>query len=140
LRQGQQKGSQALGGDGAQQPADVEARGAQHRVQRITAGTLQPAAIHAVIALGVADGWLDGLAALEPLALLRVERLELAAVDDLHRRAGFVDTAKAQIDNGGGRRNADVLQQRGGLLDLFGQRVAVYGLPANDRAPTIKPY
>jgi hypothetical protein len=40
-------------GDGAQQPADVEARRARHRVQRITLGSLQPAPVHAVIGLEV---------------------------------------------------------------------------------------
>ena len=56
--------------DGTQQPGDVETRGAQHRMQRVTLTALQPAAVQAVISLGVSDRRLDGLAALEPAALL----------------------------------------------------------------------
>jgi hypothetical protein len=94
LRQGQHKGSQALRRDGAQKPADVEAGRAQHRVQRIAVSVFEPAAIHAVIALGMADRRLDCLAPLEPLALLCIERPQLAAVNDLYRRAGLVDPRK----------------------------------------------
>ena len=43
-------------GDGAHQPADVVARSAAQRVQCIAGGALQPAAVHAVVGLGVTDG------------------------------------------------------------------------------------
>ena len=44
-------------------------------------------------------------------------------MDDLHRCAGFIDATKAQINDRCGALHADVLQQRVGLLQLFGQRV-----------------
>ena len=46
-------------GDRAQQPAQVVAGGAQHGVQRVTHGARQPAAIHAVVRLRMADGRLQ---------------------------------------------------------------------------------
>ena len=46
---------------------------AQHRMQRVTTAAAQPAAVHPVVALGVADGRLDRLAPLEPASLLFVQ-------------------------------------------------------------------
>lgn len=53
--QGQQQAGQAQAGGGPQQSADVEARRAQHCVQRVAFSALQPAPVHAVVGLGVAD-------------------------------------------------------------------------------------
>lgn len=52
------------------QPADVEPDRAQHRVQRVALAALEPAALHAVVLLGVPDQRLDGLAPLEPALLI----------------------------------------------------------------------
>ena len=73
LREDQKKGCQPLGGDRSQQPTNVEPGCAQHRVQRVATAAAEPAAIHPVVALGVTDGRLDGLAPLEPASLLRIE-------------------------------------------------------------------
>ena len=94
-------------------------------MQRVTTAAAEPAAVHAVVAFGVTDGGLDGLAPLEPLALLFVQRLEFAPVDDLHRCAGCVHTAITQVNDRRGGLDADVSQKRVGVLELFGQRVAV---------------
>jgi len=76
-------------GNGAQQPAQVVARSAQHRMQRVTVGALEPAALQSVVVLGMTDGRLDGLAPAQPAALEFRQALDLAAVDELHgcRRA-----------------------------------------------------
>jgi hypothetical protein len=42
-------------GDGAQQPADVEAGRAQHGVQRVALAAFEPAATHTVVVLGMTD-------------------------------------------------------------------------------------
>ena len=55
-------------------------------VQAIAHRTLQPAAVQAVVALGVTDHRLDGLPAFKPAPLQRGQRLVLAPVDDLHAR------------------------------------------------------
>ena len=73
LREDPKKGRQAVGGDRPQQPADVEACRAEHCMQRVTTAAAEPAAIPAVVALGVTDGRLDRLAPLEPFALLRIQ-------------------------------------------------------------------
>lgn len=52
------------------QPADIEARRAQLYVQRVPLTALEPAALHAVVLLGVADQRLDGLAPPEPALVL----------------------------------------------------------------------
>ena len=141
LREEQKKGRQPRGGDRPQLPADVKACRAQHRVQCIAGAAAEPAAIHPVVALGVADGRLDRLAPLESATLLRIQRPELAAVDNLHRRAGCVDAAKPEVNDRRGGPPADVLQQRVRLLELFGQRVTVIrigggrsGLPPSGHA------
>ncbi len=81
-KHGRKKAFQPQAHDRAQQPADVVARRTQHRVQRVPRGTLEPAAIHAVIVLQVPDRWLHRLAPLEPSALRIGQAFELAAVDD----------------------------------------------------------
>ncbi len=70
---------------------------------------------------------LDGLSALEPCALLGTQGLESAAVDDL-RWHQMVHTAVAEINDGRGGLDLQVLQQVRGLLDLFGQGMAVIGV------------
>ena len=60
---------------------------AAQRVQCIAGGALQPAALHAVVGLGVTDGRLDGLAAFEQPLVVLAHGLVAAPVDDLHRRA-----------------------------------------------------
>jgi hypothetical protein len=109
----------------ARQPADVEPGRAQHRVQRVTRAADEPAAVHAVVALGVTDHRLDGLPAFEPAPLQRGQRLVLAPVDDLHARVVGVHAPVAQVNDRRGWLHTDVLQQRVGLLELLGQRVAV---------------
>ena len=52
-------------------------------MQRIAHGALQPAPIHPVIGLRVADQRLDRLAPFQQPLLVVAERLVLAAVDDL---------------------------------------------------------
>lgn len=86
LREDQKQGRQPLGGNRPLQPADVEACRTQHRMQRVTTAAAQPAATHAVVALGVTNGRLDRLAPPEPFALLRIQRFGLAQVDDLQLR------------------------------------------------------
>ena len=71
--QGKEKRLRVFGGlrrDGTHQPADVVARRAAQRVQRVAQRTLEPTTLHPVIGFGVTDQRLDGLAALEPFALL----------------------------------------------------------------------
>jgi len=67
-------------------------------MQYIGAAATEPAAIHAVVALGVANGRLDRLAPPEPATLLRVQGLELAAMDDLFGCAGFVHAAEPEVN------------------------------------------
>jgi hypothetical protein len=55
--------------DRPDQPAQVEADGAQHGVQGIAQCPLQPAAFHAMVVFEVTDGRLDGLPPLQPTAL-----------------------------------------------------------------------
>ena len=109
-------------------------------MQRIAHSTLQPAPIHPVVGLGVADQWLDRLAPLEQALLVIAERLVLAAVDDLHARVVGVHAPVAQVDDDLLGRASQVLQQIGGLLELGAEDVAVVReLPGKLRAPTIKP-
>ena len=91
------KGLEATLTNHAQQPAEVVARCAQHRVQPVTLLALEMAAVHAVISLEVADDRLDGLAPLEQLSVLLADSLALAPVHDMHIRVELVDTPIAQI-------------------------------------------
>jgi hypothetical protein len=108
----QRNGLRGLTRKRPKQPADVEPRSAQHGMQRIALAALEPASAHAVIGLGVPDGGLDHLAALQPSALRGRQRLVLAAVHHLHGCAVRVHAPVAQIDNGRRGLGADVLQQR----------------------------
>jgi hypothetical protein len=66
-------------------------------VQRIAQRTLQPASVHTVIRLQMPDGRLDGMAPSQPRLLLRVQALELAAVDDVLAGVGGADAPEARI-------------------------------------------
>ena len=111
--------------DGPHQPADVVARRTADGVQRVAHSAFQPAAIHAVVTLGVADHRAGGLSALEPTPLQRGQSLVLAPVDDLHARVVGVYAPVAQIHDGLLRLAPQVLQQIGRLLELLRQCVAV---------------
>jgi len=78
-----------------------------------------------VIGLQVPDGRVHGLAPPQPGTLRDRQRLAFAPVDELHGRDLGIDAAVARVHDGGGRLHADVLQQRGRLIELRGQRVAV---------------
>lgn len=68
--EGQEWRGDAAAGNRPQQPLNVETSRIELRVQRVALGVLQPTAPHAVILLGMADQWLDGIATLEPAPLL----------------------------------------------------------------------
>lgn len=87
-------------------------------MQRIALAALRPAAIHAVVVLGVSDGQLDRLATLEPSALRRGERLALAPMNHLYGRDIVIDATVAQTDERSCWLHAEVLQQRCRLLEL----------------------
>ena len=67
-------------GDHAQQPADVVARCAQHRVQPVPDFSLEVTVIHAVIGLEVADDGFNRLAPLEQPSVLLADPVALAPV------------------------------------------------------------
>ena len=94
-------------------------------MQRIAHRTLQPAPVHAVVGLGVADQRLDGLAPLQPGLLLRGQRLELATVDDLLARVVGVHAPEAQVRHHDLDLARHVLEQVGGLLEHGAEDVAV---------------
>src|ERR1700710_1425522 len=67
----------------AQQPAQVIARRAQHRMQRIAALSFKPTTSHAMVLLQVANDRFDCLASLEPAPLWVGQRLVFATVNQL---------------------------------------------------------
>ena len=87
---------------------------------------LEPTPVHPVIGLQVPNYRLDGLSALEPFALLGTHGFEPAAVYDLSCHQ-VVNTPVTQINDGRGGFDIEVLQQVSGLLNLFGQGMAVLG-------------
>ena len=95
----QKKPLKAQTGDGPQPPTDVVARRAAQRWQRAACRTVQPAPVHPVVGLGVADHRLDSLPLLEQARLFTGEQLVLAAVDGLHARVVGVHTPVAQVDD-----------------------------------------
>ena len=97
-------------------------------MQRVTLSALEPAALHAVIVLGMPDGRLDRLTPLQPTPLAARERAALAAMDQCYPANVGIRPPVAQVDDGRVRLDAQVLQQDGGLLQLLGQRVAVVGV------------
>ena len=94
-------------------------------MQRITHGALQPAPVHPVIGLRVADQRLDRLASFQQTLLMVGERLVLAAVDDLHARVVRVHAPVAEVDDHLLRTSPQVLHQIARLLELGAQNVAV---------------
>lgn len=78
--QAQKSPLQSQTGNGAQQPAHVVARSAQHGMQRVALSAFEPATLQPVVALGMSNGRLNGLAATQPAALQLGEAFELAAV------------------------------------------------------------
>lgn len=89
--------SDALTGDQAQQPADVAARGAQHRGQPVASVAFEMAAVHAVVALEMPDDRLNRLATPEQVSLLLADPFGLALMHDLHLWVVCLHTPIAQI-------------------------------------------
>ncbi len=81
------------------QPAQVVARSAQHRMERIAQLAFQPASIHPMVRLQMSNGGFDRLSPFEPAPLLLCQRLVLAAMNDLHRRIILIHAAIPQVDN-----------------------------------------
>lgn len=70
--------------------------------------------------LQVPDRRLQRLPALEPLALLLAQALELAPLDDLHARVGRIHVSEAQVHNHlPGLVGSGVLRQDRRLLQLL---------------------
>jgi len=79
------------GGHCPQQPAQVVACRAQHRIDRISYRPFQPATTHSVIGLQVANYRFDRLSALQPAPLLLGQRFGFAAVDDFNTGVICID-------------------------------------------------
>ena len=94
-------------------------------MQRISRHTLQPAPVHAVVGLGVANQRLDGLGSLEQALVVIAEQLVLAAVDDLHARDVGVQAPVAKVDDNLLGSVTQVLRQVGGLFQLGTEDMAV---------------
>src|SRR5512133_246001 len=86
---------------------------------------LEPAAIHPVIRLQMANGRLHSLPTLEPPTLLRSQRLVLAAMDDLHIGIVAIYAAIAQIHYHLFGDAAYIFEQDAGLLQLCRENVAI---------------
>ena len=97
-------------------------------MQRVTGLLLEPAAIHPMIVLEVADDGLDCLSAPEPAPLRVGQGLEAAAVDDLDARDGRLHAPEPQVHHRLLRTRAGVLGQDLHLLELLGERMAVVGV------------
>ena len=78
-----------------------------------------------MVLLDVADHRLDRLTPLEPSSLFIAQPLGLAPVDQLDGCDVLIRTSEAKVHDGRGGLDLQVLQQRGGLLQLCGQGVAV---------------
>ena len=102
-------------------------------MQRVTLSALEPAALHAVIVLGMPDGRLDRLTPLQPAPLAARERAALAAMDQCHPANVGIRPPVAQVDDGRVRLDAQVLQQdgkRGATTLLTGVQVAALSYSA----------
>ena len=97
-------------------------------MQGITERTLQPTAIHAVIALQVANGGLHRYSPFEPSLLRLGQILAFAPVNDFPVRVVGVHPAKTQIDHDVFKRDCKVLRQISRLLQNRAQDVAVVGV------------
>jgi hypothetical protein len=89
-------------------------------MQRIAHRTVQPAAVHPVIGLRVADQRLDGLAAPEQAPLVRAQRLVLATVDDLHPRVVGVHAPVGSLRRQGQTQVTGVRHKIAQVVDLLG--------------------
>ena len=96
---------------------------------------LEPAAIHAVIGLQVANGGLHRCSPFEPALLLLSLTLEFAPVNDLPVRLVGVHAAKAQIAHDVFERDGNVLRQIRCLLQDRAQNVAVVGVAVEGARP-----
>ena len=81
-----------------------------------------------MIRLEVTDGRFYRLPPFQPASLLWVERLELAAMDDLHVPVVMIHTAVAEVDHDLFRNTADAFQQNLRLFKLGGQGMAIVGI------------
>ena len=97
-------------------------------MQGIAGGAFEPASIHAVITLEVADDRFDGLTPLEGLALVLGQGFELAPVIDLDVGIVLIDPAVAEIDVDRFRGSAMPEQDRG-LFKLCVEGVSIEGIP-----------
>ena len=104
-------------------------------MQGIAQCAFEPAAIHAVIRLQVANGRLHRCSPFEPALLLLAQTLEFASVNDLPVRVVGVHAAKAQIDHDVFERDGNVLRQIGCLLQDRAQDVAVVGVAVESARP-----
>ena len=98
---GKQKACKAQAHYGPHQPAQVVAHRAAERVQRVAHAAFEPTAAHSVVGLEVPDGRLNGLAALEPFALVFAHCFVAPPVNDFNTRVGRVHlfATVAQINN-----------------------------------------
>ena len=94
-------------------------------MQRIANCPLQPAPVHPVVGIGVADQRLDCLAPFEQALVFIGERLVLAAVNDLHARVVGIHAPVAKVDDDLLGLASQVLLQIGGLLKLGAEDMAV---------------
>jgi hypothetical protein len=106
-------------------------------VQGIAGGAFEPASIHAVITLEVADDRFDGLTSPKGLALVLGQGFELAPVNDLDIGIVLIDPAVAEIDVDRFRGRRDAFEQDRGLFKLCVEGVSIVGIPGKVRAPTM---
>lgn len=97
-------------------------------MQGIAGGAFEPASIHSVITLEVADDRFDGLTALEGLSLVLGQGFELAPVNDLDAGVALIDPTVAEIDVDRLGRWGDAFEQEGGLFELFVEGVSIVGI------------
>ena len=98
-------------------------------MQGIAGGAFEPASIHAVITLEVADDRFDGLTPLEGLALVLGQGFELAPVIDLDVGIVLIDPAVAEIDVDRFRGRRDAFEQVRGLFKLCVEGESFVGIP-----------
>ena len=115
------------GGHCPQQPAQVVACRAQHRIDRISYRPFQPATTHSVISLQVANYRFDRLSALQPAPLLLSQRFGFTAVDDFNIGV-IIDPAVSKIDKHLLGLFARVFQQDRGLFELRRENVPAIGV------------
>ena len=85
-------------------------------MQGIAGGAFEPASIHAVITLEVADDRFDGLTSPKGLALVLGQGFEFAPVNDLDVGVVLIDLTVAEIDVDRLWGRGDAFEQNGGLF------------------------